>query len=75
MLSSFTQRTTPTDSNIEEVSTSPISRYRLRPGTREKEIAMCLENEVNAEAVVAHIPDSVYRIPEPDKEYRISDTG
>ena len=24
---------------------------------------------------VAHIPDSVYRIPEPDKEYRISDTG
>ena len=35
---------------------------------------MCLESKVRA---VAHIPDSVYRIriPEPEKEYRISDTG
>ena len=35
------------------------------------------ENSLNGKYTVAHIPDSVYRIriPEPDKEYRISDTG
>ena len=33
--------------------------------------------QATVDAIVAHIPDSVYRIriPEPDKEYRISDTG